>query len=221
MLRWISWLWKEFPVGLSIFNWINLYSIPKWNEIDGDYDFAAFIFVKTLKRIVLSCKISDQRKPFRWNKKQHGRLKKNWAKIFTVFKIKEQNWEYLSLAAFALSLPDTLAFVDLLFSQFHSKYLKQKESNSEMEVWWLSDSYFLVGTLFLSGIFLNFLFVFDILKLHHNVSKYCFFPLWHSIALFTWSFSPSFNSGKLVFIHLSNISSALFLCFFPLRTFIF
>lgn len=148
-------------------------------------------------------------------------IKKNWAEIFTVFKIKEQNWECLSLAAFALSLPDTLAFVDLLFSQFHSKYLKQKESNSEMEVWWLSDSYFLVGILFLSGIFLNFLFVFDILKLHHNVSKYCFFPVWHSIALFTWSFSPSFNSGKLVFIHLSNISSALFLCFFPLRTFIF
>lgn len=116
-------------------------------------------------------------------------------------------------------LPFQIFSIIYLCSSFQC--LKQKESNSEMEVWWLSDSYFLVGTLFLSGIFLNFLFVFDILKLHHNVSKYCFFPVWHSMALFTWSFSPSFNSGKLVFIHLSNISSALFLCFFPLRTFIF
>lgn len=37
-------------IGLPIFNWINLYSRSEWNEIDNDYDFAAFIFGKTLKK---------------------------------------------------------------------------------------------------------------------------------------------------------------------------
>jgi hypothetical protein len=42
-------LWEESFDGAPIFNWINLRSVPEWNEIKKAYDVAASKFGETFK----------------------------------------------------------------------------------------------------------------------------------------------------------------------------
>ena len=44
-------LWEESFDGTPIFNWINLYSVPEWNEIEKAYYFATSEFCEMYKRI--------------------------------------------------------------------------------------------------------------------------------------------------------------------------
>ena len=42
-------LWEESFDGASIFNWINLYSIPEWNEIENTMNLQHQNFGKCVK----------------------------------------------------------------------------------------------------------------------------------------------------------------------------
>jgi hypothetical protein len=44
-------LWEESSDGAPIFNWINLYFVPEWNEIEKAYYFAVSEFREMCKRI--------------------------------------------------------------------------------------------------------------------------------------------------------------------------
>lgn len=84
-------------------------------------------------------------------------------------------------------------------------HLKQKESNSGVQVWCPWESYghlflsflsFLSLPFFLSEIFSSFLFVFDIPKRHHNVSLCCF-PWLISVKTFNLTIHFPLNLGNL------------------------
>ena len=97
--------WEESFNGAPIFNWINLYSVSEWNEIEKAYYFAVSEFCKMCKRIrnrdysfdeVCLVKIFVEEGCSKWRQKDStcGSIR---AEIFTYFNTKKLEFRISSI----------------------------------------------------------------------------------------------------------------------------